>query len=272
MNAKSLLKAAVITASVTTFAGISPALLAGESAITIQIDDQHDAKAIKIIEKHIETLGGHEKISSMQHVHSKGTLSIPQAGLEGTIDVQISSPDKLLITVNLAAMGKSVQGLNGDVAWSSDVMNGPRLLPENEAGDIIQQADTAYLLKFKENNKSISYVGEADFEGQAAHKIQLVDNDDKESTEYYSIESGLLIGSEAVAASPMGEISVITIFGEYKEIDGMMQVGSMVQKMGPTDVVFTFTSFDTDEIDDSVFELPAAVKALVEAQKEKAAP
>ncbi len=272
MKPKTLIKAAAIAASITTLSGIAPSLMAGEAAVTILVDDQHDAKAVKIIEKHIEAIGGHEKIAEMKHVHSQGTLSIPQAGIEGTIDVQISSPDKLLITVNFAAMGKNVQGLNGDVAWSSDAMNGPRLLPENEATDIIKQADTAYLLKFKENNKSISYVGKTEFDSKAAHEIQLVDNDGKETTEYYSIESGLQIGSEGVAASPMGEISVITIFGEYTEIDGMMQVGSMVQKMGPTDVAFTFTSFDTDEIDDSVFELPVAVKALVEAQKEIAAP
>lgn len=274
---KSFLKATGIALTIATISGIpaSPFTSSASAARAMMtLDDNHDVKAVKIIEASIEALGGSEAIESIKFMHQTGTISIAAMGLEGTIETNIASPDRLRIVIDLPMMGKTTQGLNDGVAWSIDAMNGPRILPDEEASDIINQTNLMYPLDFLKNNTTIDYVEETEFDGQAAHKIHTIDTDGKESFNYYAVESGHQIGSEAETDSPMGKIKVITILREYKEIGGQLQPTKLVQMIGPTEILISIDSADSGEIEESVFELPAAVTALIEATaaKEKAAP
>ncbi len=273
MNSKSFFKAAVVALTLTTISGIpaSPFTATASAAITLTNAD-HDAKAIEVIEASITALGGRDKLSKIKFVTQTGTISIPMAGIDGTIVLHIASPDRILLTVDFPMMGKNLQGLNDGIMWASDAMNGPRLVPEEESKDMIEQANLLAVLDYAKNNETIEYVEETQFDEQAAHKIRLVDHDGDESIEYYSVESGLLIGTEAEAMTPMGKIKSITTFQDYKELGGHLQPTKMLQKTGMADLVFTFTEADYSEIDDSVFAFPPAVEALIEAAKEKAAP
>lgn len=275
MKNKQLIKAAALAVTLTTIAGIpaTPFTSTASAAITLNAGD-FDTKAVEVLEASIEALGGREKLSEVKFVKQTGTISIPAAGLEGTIELNIASPDKLMLVVDFPMMGKTLQGLNDGIMWSSDMMNGPRITPDEEAKDIIKQADLQATLDYKKYNKTIEYVEETEFDGQAAHKIRLVDHDDSESFEFYAVDTGLQIGSETEAVTPMGKIKAITIIQDYKEIAGFLQPTKVIQKAGATDIHFAFISADYSEIDDSVFELPAAIKALIKAtaDKEKAAP
>jgi len=273
----SFLKAAGIALTIATISGIpaSPFTSSAFAAPAVMtIDDNHDAKAIKIIEASLEALGGREALEAIKFMHQTGTISIPAMGVDGTIETNIASPDKLRILIDLPMMGKTTQGFNDGVAWSFDAMNGPRILPDEEASDIINQTNLMYPLEFLKNNPTIEYVEETEFDGQAAHKIHTINTDGKESYNYYAVESGHQIGSEAETESPMGKINIVTMLREYKEIGGQIQPTKMVQKIGPTEVLISIEIADSGKIEDSVFEMPAAVTALIEATaaKEKAAP
>jgi len=274
MKPKSLFKSAAIALSIVTLSGIpaSPLNSVASAAITLDRHLDQDEKAIKVIEDSIEALGGKEAISKNTTVTQSGTMSIPSMGLEGTIEMYIESPKRLRLIIDIPMMGKTVQGLNDGVVWSTDAMSGPRIFSAEESEDLIKQADIGYLLRFRENYTTIEYVGEVEFDGQAAHKLRLVDQKGKESIEYYSVEKAFQIGSETTADTAMGKINAITKLQDYKELGGVMQVTRIVQAIGPTEVVISFDSADYSKIDDSVFELPAAIKALMEAKKEDAAP
>lgn len=275
MKTKPFLKAAAIALSIATISGISATPFTSTAVAGITIGDKdHDAKAIKIIEASITALGGRDKLSEIRYVKQVGSINIPMAGIEGTIETFISSPGKALITMDFPMMGKTNQGLVDGVAWSSDAMNGPRLIPNEEAIDLIKQSNLQYTLNYIENNTTIKYVGETSFAGQKAHEIHLIDNDGNESTDYYSAESKYQIGSIAKAQTPMGEIEAQTIMGDYKELGGYIQPTMITQKVGTTDILITITDASYEKIEDSIFDLPAAIKALIKATeaKEKAAP
>ena len=130
------------------------------------------------------------------------------------------------------------------------------------------------MLNFLENFPTIEYVEETEFDGQAAHKIHTIDTDGNESNDYYSVESGHQIGSEGEANTAMGKVNVILVMREYKEVGGQIQPTKFIQKIGPMEIFITTDSAESGPIDDSVFELPAAIQALIKATaaKEKAAP
>ena len=270
MKTKPFFKAAAIALSIATISGIPATPLSATASASITLDDKdHDAKAIKVLEASIEALGGMEKLKAIESQKITGTISVPMAGISGVIEAYTSTPGKFLLKVDIPGMGVTLQGLNDGVAWSSDPMGGPRILPPEEAKDIIKEADLHKVLNFRENNKTIEYLEETEFEGQAAHKIRMVDNDDTESVAYYSIETGLALGSENEVDSPMGKLTTTTVLKDYKELGGYLQPTTMIQKMGPTEILFTFDSAEYNKVDDSVFAFPPAIEALIKATKAK---
>ncbi len=270
MKTRPFLTSAAIALSIVTISGIPATPLSATASASIAPDEKdHDPKAIKVIEDSIEALGGTEGLESIKSQKVTGTISIPMAGISGVIEAYTSMPGKFLLKVDIPGMGVTLQGLNEGIAWSSDPMGGPRLLPPEEAKDIIKEADLHKLLNFRKDNKVIEYLEETEFEGQAVHKIRMVDNDDAETIAYYSIETGLAIGSENEVESPMGKITTTTILKDYKELGGRLQPTTMIQKMGPTEILFTFDSAEYNKVDDSVYAFPPAIEALIEATKAK---
>jgi len=266
------LKTIALAATFVTVAGtvITPLSASASARTVMTLDEQtFDEQALAILDASIEAMGGREKLAKLKSITQIGTISVPAMQLSGTMKLYIESPDKLRLILDFPAMGKTIQGLNDGVVWSSDPMGGPRLIPDDEAKDLHQQADLGYRLNFRENYKSIEFVEDTEFDGQNAHKIRLVDHDDQESIEYYSVESKLQIGSEVTSKTQMGQISIVTTIRDYKELDGLTQPTSMIQKIGPNEVDITFDTVSHDKIDDTVFELPDAIKGLIKATNEK---
>ncbi|MDF1808121.1 MAG: hypothetical protein P1U42_00340 [Phycisphaerales bacterium] len=268
MKIKRSIHSAIAAVSLIALSGVAVQSLNSTAQASITVaDDNHDAKAIKIINSMIEALGGRESIESIESMKSTGTISIPMAGLSGSVESYAMTPDKFFLKIDLAAMGQTLQGLNGTTAWSSDAMNGPRILPPEEAGDIIEQADLHLRLNYEEDYKMIKFEGETVFESEKAYKLKLTDHDDVESTEYYSIESGLQIGSEIVANTAMGVTNITVLMQDYKDLGGHIQPTKIVQKVGPTQIIIEISDVEYNKVDESVFELPAAVKALLDAKQ-----
>jgi hypothetical protein len=231
-------------------------------------DKQHDEQALKIIDDYVKNIGGKDFIMSIRSMHTKGTISIPMAGINGTMEMFAAQPGRMAMTMELPGFGRTETGYDGEYAWSSDPMQGPRLMTDEEIVDIKEQADPNSAAKHRDLYKVIEHAGEVEFNGQKAHKIRLVGKSDRESFEYYSAESGMLIGQESVQASPMGEIKVVTQLSDYKEFDGFKLPTRMVQSIGPQQIVMTITGVTLNKVEEDAFERPAAVQALIEAQKE----
>ncbi len=230
-------------------------------------EKRHDEKALKVIDKHVEAIGGRDLIMSIESMRTKGTIEIPMAGMTGQMEVFAAKPGKMAMVMELPGFGKTETGFDGEYGWSTDPMQGPRLMGDDEIGDMREQSDPNAAAKHRELYKVIEHAGEVDFKNQKAHKIRLV-RDDRERFEYYSVESGLLIGQESVQASPMGDIKMVTQLSDYKEFDGMKVPTKMTQEMGPQRFVITISEVSINDVEDGVFERPAAVEALVEAKKE----
>lgn len=271
---------AALTATAGVVAGAAAQNLtvrAADGALTLTVtfantgvldEKKHDEKALEIIDNYVEKIGGKDMIMSIRSTHTKGTISIPMAGINGTMEIYAAQPGRMAMTMDLPGFGKTETGYDGEYAWSSDPMQGPRLMTEEEMADIKEQADPNSAAKHRELYKVIEHAGETEFKGQKVHKIRLVGNSDRESFEYYSVDSGMLVGQESVQASPMGELKVVTELSDYKEFDGFTMPTRMVQSIGPQQIVMTITGVTLNKVEESAFERPAAVQALIEAREE----
>ncbi len=66
-----------------------------------------------------------------------------------------------------------------------------------------------------------------------------------------------------------GELSITNIATEYKKFGGVMFATRIVQKVAKREIVMKIESVEFDKTPDSIFELPAEIKALVEERKAK---
>jgi hypothetical protein len=264
MRTKRFIKAATLSLGLIAVAGLpATPFTASATAATIIAQSEHDAKAIEVIEASIVALGGRDKLNKVKSMSQKGTIAIPMAGIEGSISLNIMVPNKLLMELNIPMMGQTLTGLNDGVAWSTDAMNGPQILPEDQAKESFKQADLHSVVNYKKLHPTIEYVGEVEFDGQSAHKIRLVDKEESETFDYYSTKTHLQIGSETEAATPMGNIKAVTVMREYKELGAYMTPTIVEQQAGATTILFTFTDVEFNKVEESVFELPAAIKSLI---------
>ncbi len=100
--------------------------------------DLPEAKVI--IARYIEAVGGEEAIRKTVSKHITGTYSVPAQGAEGSLELFRSSPNKLLIRINIPSRGEMMQGFDGKVGYTSSPQ-GASILEGNQLSQIHETAD-----------------------------------------------------------------------------------------------------------------------------------
>jgi hypothetical protein len=143
-------------------------------------------------------------------------------------------------------------------------MQGPRVLKDKELAAVLETADfTAEMLKDASKYKSIEVVGQEAFEGTAAWKLKFTRPSGNTITEFYAIDTGLLIGQIASQVTPQGEIEARTVMSAYQQFGPIKQPTKINVSAGPQQMSMTTKSITFNDVPDGAFALPDAIKALV---------
>lgn len=220
-----------------------------------------------ILQKYRDAIGGEAAIRKHTSRRFKGTFEIPAQGMKGDLTVTAMAPNLMTVVVMLPGLGELRRGFDGKVAWSVDPAIGPRLLEGREADEFKHSADFYDDLHEPSKFKSITVVSKGPFEGQECYEVKLVRDSGFEYTEYFSVETGLIVGGKLKASSQMGEVPVTTVSGEYKAFDGVLVPTVTKQKMMGLEQVVRVTTVSFDPVDASEFALPPAIQSLVGQQK-----
>jgi hypothetical protein len=201
------------------------------------------------------------KITSMQQ---KGTMEIPTMGLSATTDI-VQAENKIAIKQNIPAIGDIQQGFDGTVGWSTNPMQGPRLLADKELEQMKEQAELqAGMLYPADRYTTMETVGLVDFNNEKAYKVRFVrKGSGRESVGYFSVASGLQIGAETSQESEMGKMQLSVTIGEYKQFGPLKMPSKAETTMGANKIVTTTQDVTFNHVPATAFELPAQVKALV---------
>jgi hypothetical protein len=219
--------------------------------------------AQRIIDRHIEAVGGRDAIKSHSSVAAKGTISIPANGMTGTIEVFAARPNKALARTTLVGIGEVREGFDGTVAWSISPMTGPMLATGEELAQKALDADFDGALGIASKYESIKTLEKTTFEGRPVYRIALTRKIGGDDIEFYDVETGLKAGGIVQRKNPMGTISVTSAVSDYKKFGNLLQPTVMKQSTQGVNIITTFTSFEYDSVQPSMFELPAEIKALV---------
>ncbi len=250
-----------------------PASALATAPTLIQLDeDESRAKALEIIDRHVEAIGGEDALRANTSVTQTGTLSIPAAGLAGEFRAYNRAPNHFTIDITLPSLGSLKTGFDGEIGWSENPIEGATLFEGRQLHEMKIQADYISVLNTEKYYKDITFEGVETFTGQQANAVKLVGDDGTETTQFFSVDSGLLIGTRATQASTMGDIEIISELSEYKEFGDVKFATKTLQKAGPQVFEILIMDVKFDKIGDEMFALPPAIQALTEAPEPAAVP
>lgn len=221
--------------------------------------------ASDVIAKHVAAVGGKDAITKITSMKQTGAMEITAAGMTADLEMVIVAPNKQSMKMTLAGLGEILTGTDGNVAWSVNPMQGARVLEGKEAAQIKEQADfLAAMLFSAEKFSSMANEGIVDFAGEKAYKIKLVRKDTgTESWNYFSVASGLQIGSEATLQSEMGTMSTSSTLSEYKQFGPIKMATRSEMTTGPQKMILTIKSAEFNTVGADAVTIPAAVQPLI---------
>ena len=216
--------------------------------------------ARQILDRHIQEIGGREAMQRIQSLRTSATLAF--SGLTGQMTAYAARPNRLLVHTSLPGVGDIRTGYDGQVAWSVDPVQGPRLLTGRELEEMRERARFDQMLKDPSTYASAETVQRTTFEGRPVYEIRIVRPSGREETEYYDAETGLQIGQVTTQSSSMGQVQVTTVMSDYRRFGPLLMASKAVQRLGPQEITVTMNGAEYDTVPDSVFVLPPEIKAL----------
>lgn len=242
------------------------ALSAGPAAAQEAAQTQAAAapSAEKILQRAHEASGGPAAAKHENRVQ-KGTFSVPAQGLSGSFTTYSAPPNHFLNVIELAMMGQMKQGYDGETAWASDAMQGPRVLSGDELDNLLaeQQFDSD-LGKVFPNSETL---GSETFDGHDCWKVSLGMASGNDAIGWFDKETGLLRGMERTMKSPMGELPVRITIGEYETMHGMKVPTKTTMAVAGMQQVMTVDEVMVNVKDMPSFAPPAEVQALMKDQE-----
>ncbi len=222
-------------------------------------------QARKLIDAHIKAIGGVKAIESNSDGTTKATMEIVEAGLKGDMTMYQRGAD-IVMTLNFPSYGETKLGVIGDVSWSIDPQNGPRLLQGKEREQLVQQNDDKYSRRDNSLIASATTTALSDSEGRACYRVEIEWKTGDKIADCYSVDDGLMLSSEATVSSPMGEIKQVTHMYDYKAVGPIKMAYKAKSKLAGMTQAVAIQSYDGAKPGDEVFALPPAIEALVKKQ------
>lgn len=216
----------------------------------------------EVLARYTRAIDPEGKIPTLQGMKSMITMDIPAAGMSATITAVQRRPNQMVMTIEIPGLGEMRQGYDGQTVWSSDPMQGPRIVTGAEATALIDNASFDAMARRPDQFTSMEMAGEGEVAGEKTTCLKLVWKSGRETTECFSQTSGLMLESRAKTQSQMGEVEATSRMSDYRAVNGILVPHKITQSMMGMEQVMTTTLVEFGPQPAALFELPAEIKAL----------
>lgn len=213
-----------------------------------------------VLDRYKQALGGADAIAKVQSETVRGQAE--GTGMSGKATfVYYAKPFKTLIKATHADGSEFISGFDGKVSWSVNA-KGASIDKDLALEAVRRDADLQYALHQPDYFKKLELAGVTDFEGHHCYWLHGTTNWGKDNNQFYDVETGLLAGYRFQSDDASAAVS-IALFQDYKNFGGPLVATKWTSRTGDHRQTFTFTSVSYEPLEDSLFELPPAVKALL---------
>jgi hypothetical protein len=219
--------------------------------------------ARSLVDRHVAAIGGRDAVLSHSSTRATGTFSVPSSGMSGALEVFAAKPDKSVVKINIPGVGDVLEGYDGKNAWTVSAMTGPMLLEGKQLEE--KRFDTDFYGELHDDSRyqSMTTIEKTEFDGRSCYRIKLVRKNGGEDIEFYDVQTGLKAGRTATRETPMGTVTATTVETDYKKFGNLLQPTTVKNTVMGMQQVITISNVEYDNVVHSVFEPPAAVKALI---------
>ena len=233
---------------------------AGAASVARSQDKLPDAKAL--LTKYRVAIGGAEAFAGKKSMQWTGSFHIPAQRLTAEINIWSERPNRYVCKFTIPGFGDIRSGYTGEVGWALDPGDGPRLLEGAEAQQAKHDAEFELFLRPDALVKVVTTVERTKFSGRDCFKVKVEWKSGRESFDYYSSETGLLIGTSGKQGFKTRSVEVVNLIDDYKIFDGINMPTKYTTKFSGTEQVIALKEIKFDGIAASVFDPPPEVKAL----------
>ena len=212
-----------------------------------------------VLERYVTAAGGREALvrHKSMTVHGRNYEPATKREVSGLF---YTKDGKFLQVVTLPA-GKSLSGYDGHTAWDLDSHGKVTIQQGDVVKSIARDADMYYHLHVMQYFRSMEVIDVQTFNGRPCYHLKGVNNWGKPNEQFYDKETGLLVGYAFNTAWRGGNGVATQVFEDYRDFGGVRMPTKNTTRDGDDVSVFTIASVTWDDVPDSVFELPAAVRA-----------
>jgi hypothetical protein len=251
----------IFTRAAAVRAALAIAVVAGAPAAA---SAQAQPTADQVIERYVTAIGGRAAVMAQTSSRTVARMEIPAMGMGGTVEVLVASPGNMIQKLTLAGMGESQTGVTNGRGWSIDAIQGARLVTGAEAEQLLHSTEPTVALRDPKHFTSRDVIGEQEFDGEKCVAVRFVWTSGRESTDCYSVETGLLVATRSTFDSPMGSVEVLIRALDYKEYGGVRMPTTMKQTMMGMEQKITIESVEFGNVTAEQVTPPAAIRTMLE--------
>jgi hypothetical protein len=224
---------------------------------------QGNPTAREIVDRFIELAGGRLAFKSVRSMQVVGSFTITGQALKGDVELVAARPNRLVTRINMIGLGRLEEGFDGKIGWSIDPLRGPSLVTGRA---LEERSDAAWFdgaLYEPDHIKELTLVGREDFDKRPAYRIRSVSSRGTETFQFFDVETGFRIGTEARREMSIGIVPATTFYREYKRFGLLLFPAVVVQRALGQEQVLRFSNYQFNTVPANAFDLPVTIKALI---------
>jgi outer membrane lipoprotein-sorting protein len=225
----------------------------------------------EILAKNAAAKGGMEKLRALKSARFTGKISM--GGMEAPLTMTKSRPEKVRIEFTIQGM-TGIQAFDGTTGWSVMPFMGkpePEALPSDMLKEIREQADfDGPFIDYAKKGNKVELLGKDKLEGADVYKLKLTTKDGTVTTIFIDATTFLETKLEGKRTMQGQEVDGETVFGDYKEVDGLRFPFSIESKVTgmPGGQTFTVDKVELNPtLADDSFGMPKKAAAAPEPAK-----
>ena len=226
--------------------------------------DEALPKADTILDHFVEVVGGKATFEKHHNEVMHGVMESTAQGLKGTLTVYQAEPDRIRAVFEIQGVGKIDSGTNGDVAWESNPIQGPRIKKGVEKSDAFRDATLNAAIYWRKLYAKAETTAIETVNGHECYKVVLTPAQGNPTMHFYDKTSGLLIKTATTRSTQMGDITAEVFADDYRKEGDLLVAHKLTNKVARQEFQITVQSleFNVDMPKDR-FDLPDDIKALL---------
>jgi hypothetical protein len=223
------------------------------------------ADASEIIERFIQTCGGREAFGRLRNRVINGTYELgPQ---KGHMTIYEAEPNKAYVYTLWEDGTSSEVWSNGDIIWDRGSSGATRIRQGLDREEHLFRTWFNREIRWQDLHKSAELLGVEEVEGKRYYKVRVEPIVGAPETWYINEQTGLHERSESTdsrnQAQQSVKIPVVTVFSDYRKVDGVLRYHRLEQTYGFRKMIVTFDTMQHNlDLDSTLFEVPAAISEM----------